>query len=62
MRFFSVDPGEMDTDMHAAAVPEADRSSLARPTDVARTIVEMIGDRSIASGARLEVSTFKRAS
>jgi NAD(P)-dependent dehydrogenase (short-subunit alcohol dehydrogenase family) len=62
VRFFSVDPGEMDTDMHAAAIPDADRSSLARPTDVARTIVSMIGDRSIASGARLEVSSFKRAS
>jgi NAD(P)-dependent dehydrogenase (short-subunit alcohol dehydrogenase family) len=36
VRFFSVDPGEMDTEMHAAAMPDADRASLARPADVAR--------------------------
>jgi len=29
------DPGDMDTPMHAAAVPDADRSALARPADVA---------------------------
>jgi NAD(P)-dependent dehydrogenase (short-subunit alcohol dehydrogenase family) len=29
VRFFSVDPGEMDTEMHAAAIPDADRGALA---------------------------------
>src|SRR5205085_6984536 len=29
VRFLSVDPGEMDTEMHAAAMPEADRGALA---------------------------------
>ena len=54
VRFFSVDPGEMDTDMHAAAVPEADRATLARPHDVARRIAQMIADSDrIESGSRL---------
>src|SRR5919204_3948087 len=31
VRFFSVDPGEMDTQMHAAAMPEANRAALSKP-------------------------------
>ena len=42
VRFLTVDPGEMDTAMHAEAMPEADRAALARPADVARGIVETI--------------------
>src|SRR5207248_1078325 len=38
VRFLSVDPGEMDTEMHAAAMPEADRAELAQPVRVARWI------------------------
>ncbi len=38
VRAVSIDPGEMDTDMHADAMPDADRSVLARPEDVARDI------------------------
>ncbi len=39
VRLLNVDPGEMDTKMHADAIPGADRSQLARPEDVARRIV-----------------------
>lgn len=42
VQFLSIDPGEMDTQMHADAMPEADRSALARPDDVAARIVEII--------------------
>jgi len=57
VRFFSVDPGEMDTDMHAAAVPEANRATLARPQDVARRIARMIVDSDrIESGSRVVVT------
>lgn len=42
VRFSSVDPGEMDTLMHADAMPDADRSTLARPEDVARRIVDQL--------------------
>jgi NAD(P)-dependent dehydrogenase (short-subunit alcohol dehydrogenase family) len=31
----SVDPGDMDTEMHRAAIPDADPASLSRPEDVA---------------------------
>ena len=54
VRVISVDPGEMDTAMHAAAIPDADRRALARPADVAARIVQMIEDTARApSGARL---------
>jgi len=44
----------MDTVMHAAAIPDADRASLQRPADVAARIVQMIEDPARAgSGARL---------
>jgi NAD(P)-dependent dehydrogenase (short-subunit alcohol dehydrogenase family) len=42
IRFISVDPGDMDTALHAAAVPDADVSGLKRPEVAAREIAEMI--------------------
>jgi len=60
VRFFGVDPGEMDTRMHADAMPEADRASLARPDDVARIVADMIADDGIESGARLVAADRKR--
>jgi NAD(P)-dependent dehydrogenase (short-subunit alcohol dehydrogenase family) len=62
VRFFGVDPGEMDTAMHAAAIPEADRRSLAAPAAVARTMAAMIADDSIPNGARLEAASWGGAS
>lgn len=40
IRVLSVDPGEMDTAMHHAALPDADPSTLRRPRDVAEAIVK----------------------
>src|SRR5438128_5095749 len=58
LRFFSVDPGEMDTAMHAAAMPDADHTRLPGPQDVARRIARMIADcERIESGARVVVPT-----
>jgi NAD(P)-dependent dehydrogenase (short-subunit alcohol dehydrogenase family) len=37
--FLSVDPGDMDTPLHALAVPDADPTELKRPEDAAREIV-----------------------
>jgi NAD(P)-dependent dehydrogenase (short-subunit alcohol dehydrogenase family) len=59
VRFLGVDPGEMDTAMHAEAMPDADRTSLARPETVARKIAQMIADDSIPNGARLEASAWE---
>jgi NAD(P)-dependent dehydrogenase (short-subunit alcohol dehydrogenase family) len=42
VRFLSLDPGDMDTPMHAAAVPDADPSTLKRPEAAARELVEAI--------------------
>jgi NAD(P)-dependent dehydrogenase (short-subunit alcohol dehydrogenase family) len=54
VRVLAIDPGEMDTSMHAAAIPDADRTTLQRPDDVAARIVQMIEDDARApSGARL---------
>jgi NAD(P)-dependent dehydrogenase (short-subunit alcohol dehydrogenase family) len=50
----SVDPGEMDTAMHAVAMPGADRSRLALPGAVARSLVALLGDlESLPNGARI---------
>lgn len=54
VRSLSVDPGEMDTRLHAAALPDADPRTLARPADVARRIVELIRANGVPNGARLE--------
>lgn len=52
--FISVDPGEMDTEMHWDAIPDANPDELADPNDVAGKIVAMIEDETRApSGHRL---------
>jgi len=47
--FLSPDPGDMDTTLHALAVPDADPGALKRPEDAAREIVASLhaalGDR-----------------
>jgi len=42
VRVFAVDPGDMDTEMHRLAIPDADVSQLARPEDVAPRIVALL--------------------
>jgi NAD(P)-dependent dehydrogenase (short-subunit alcohol dehydrogenase family) len=42
VRVVSVDPGEMNTRMHADAIPGADPAALADPDDVARRLVTLI--------------------
>ena len=39
VRFLSIDPGDMDTPMHAAAAPDADRSTLQRPEAAASQLI-----------------------
>lgn len=52
VRFLAVDPGEMDTRMHADALPDADPSALARPADVAARIVARLRAGRLPNGAR----------
>jgi NAD(P)-dependent dehydrogenase (short-subunit alcohol dehydrogenase family) len=42
VRLVSVDPGDMDTPLHALAVPGADPATLKRPETAAREIVDLI--------------------
>ena len=49
----AVDPGDMDTPMHALAVPDADRDALKRPADAAVEVAELIETRvGATAGAR----------
>jgi NAD(P)-dependent dehydrogenase (short-subunit alcohol dehydrogenase family) len=55
VRFLSVDPGEMNTRMHAEAMPDADPSTLADPAEIARRIVSMVqAVETLPSGTRAE--------
>jgi NAD(P)-dependent dehydrogenase (short-subunit alcohol dehydrogenase family) len=63
VRFLAVDPGEMDTRMHAEAIPEADPATLSDPADVAARIVDMLRSPARApSGARLAAAAWEVAS
>jgi NAD(P)-dependent dehydrogenase (short-subunit alcohol dehydrogenase family) len=42
VRVLTVDPGEMDTRMHADAIPDADRATLGDPARVAARIVALL--------------------
>jgi NAD(P)-dependent dehydrogenase (short-subunit alcohol dehydrogenase family) len=44
VRVLSVDPGDMNTPLHAAAVPGADPATLKPPADAARVIVALIAN------------------
>lgn len=44
LRFLSFDPGEMDTAMHAAAMPSADTSTLASPEEAAARLIKILDD------------------
>jgi NAD(P)-dependent dehydrogenase (short-subunit alcohol dehydrogenase family) len=61
VRVFSVDPGEMDTDMHRAALPGADPAQLSSPDAVAEKIVDMLVSDAVAPGARLEAEKWRAA-
>lgn len=62
VRILSVDPGEMDTRMHAEALPDADRSALRRPDEVAERILRLLENADeIPNGARTEVAPWQAA-
>jgi len=53
VRVLSIDPGEMDTAMHRAALPDADTASLDSPHHVAQRIARLITQQDSPNGARL---------
>jgi NAD(P)-dependent dehydrogenase (short-subunit alcohol dehydrogenase family) len=54
VRFLAVDPGEMNTRMHADAMPDADPSRLADPRAVAEAILGYVTRAQVPSGQRVE--------
>lgn len=44
IRVISLDPGDMDTPLHAAAVPDSDESELKCPEDAAQELISKIAD------------------
>lgn len=60
VRALSIDPGEMNTRMHADAAPDADPATLADPAVVAERIARILerSDR-IANGARIEAQSWQ---
>jgi NAD(P)-dependent dehydrogenase (short-subunit alcohol dehydrogenase family) len=61
VRVLSVDPGEMDTQMHADAVPEADRTTLADPRAVAERVARLIARAdTLANGSRIEIKHWEK--
>jgi len=51
--FLSLDPGDMDTPLHALAVPDADPSTLKRPEAAASEIADAIAGRLRGDGAEV---------
>jgi NAD(P)-dependent dehydrogenase (short-subunit alcohol dehydrogenase family) len=59
VRANSVDPGDMATAMHAAALPDDDPAQLARPEERTDVFVWLAGEESAGvSGQRLEAANF----
>jgi NAD(P)-dependent dehydrogenase (short-subunit alcohol dehydrogenase family) len=57
VRVVSVDPGEMNTRMHADAIPDADPATLADPEGVAARLAALIARPDLApSGGRVELA------
>ena len=46
VKVIAVDPGDMDTPLHALAVPDADPATLKRPAQAAREIATLIAQAS----------------
>jgi len=53
VRFLSIDPRDMDTPLHALAVPDADPMTLRRPEDSAAEVIDMMLDALPNPAARL---------
>lgn len=42
IQFLAIDPGDMNTDLHLAAIPDADVSQLYQPADVAKDLLNFL--------------------
>jgi NAD(P)-dependent dehydrogenase (short-subunit alcohol dehydrogenase family) len=55
VKIYAIDPGDMNTAMHRAALPEDDPAQLSDPTDVAEAFVDL-ATGGVAPGSRLEAA------
>jgi NAD(P)-dependent dehydrogenase (short-subunit alcohol dehydrogenase family) len=63
VKSISIDPGEMNTRMHADAIPSADPATLADPRVIAARIAALVArPEALVNGARLEASSLPEAS
>lgn len=51
VRFLALDPGDMDTPLHALALPDADPAMLKRPQDAAQELADALADAVLAARA-----------
>lgn len=62
VRFFNVDPGDMDTKMHRDAIPDADPATLLRPEFVAARVVTLLERaEAVPSGSRVQAARLEAA-
>ena len=59
VKIYAIDPGDMNTAMHRAALPEDDPAQLSDPTDVAEAFVDL-ATGTVAPGSRLEATELLR--
>jgi len=52
VRVLAFDPGDMDTPLHAAALPDADPATLKPPADAARELLALIAHHTAATAER----------
>lgn len=62
VRFLSLDPGDMDTEMHRQALPDADPAGLRRPADVARDVLDFLAFSTGQASVRLGANEWRAAS
>ncbi|MEP6739802.1 MAG: SDR family oxidoreductase [Caldimonas sp.] len=53
----ALDPGDMDTPLHAAALPDADPATLKRPRDAAREIIATIERERASAAVRIDTGS-----
>jgi NAD(P)-dependent dehydrogenase (short-subunit alcohol dehydrogenase family) len=58
IRVLAIDPGEMNTDMHRDAIPDADPAQLADPRAVAEKIVAIL-ESNVPSGERVAAQSWR---
>ena len=61
VRMYAVDPGDMNTAMHRAALPDDDPAGLADPVDVAEAFVALITGEVVPDTVRVEASEIIRS-